>query len=239
MDETLRARLEEARVLLESGRSDLAALAVFRLAREMGVLAMRPRSLWEPVKVRCVLESLLATEDVAGDVAELGVYQGGGSFLIAETLERLQSQRTLYAVDSFQGLPEPVQEDYVPSKQAIHYVRGMFSDTTREWLDFVLEFFGLAHRVRTVAGFFEEALPRAFPQKDPFSMVIIDCDQYLGTKYCLEFFYDRIPPGGRILVDDFRGTFAAGVTAAVDEFLADKPEEMVQGGFTMWYCVKK
>ncbi|BBD09292.1 TylF/MycF/NovP-related O-methyltransferase [Desulfovibrio ferrophilus] len=152
----------------------------------------------------------------------------------------MDSSRKIFAVDSFEGLPAPRQEDSIPRMGGkTHYVEGMFKETSYAQLQYLLEIWGKNQRVRLIKGFFEDVLPPAFPASKQFSMVILDSDQYSGTKFGLEFFYDRIPEGGMIFVDDYNGTYAEGVTVAVNEFLADKPEQMAQGGKTMWYCVKQ
>jgi len=210
------------------------------LAGAMGVFDSRPQSLWEKEKRRAVLEGLWRTEGLEGDVAELGVFQGGGTFILAEVLDILQSSRRVYACDSFEGLPAPLGQDAIPRQDGrIHYVQGMFKETSYERLDFMLRTWGKSDRVRLVKGFFEDVLPKAFAPDKRFSMVILDSDQYSGTRFGFEFFYNRIPEGGMIFVDDYNGLYAEGVTVATNEFLADKPETMVQGGKTMWYCVKQ
>ena len=200
----------------------------------------RPKSLWEPAKRRAVIQGLLATEHLSGPVVEMGVFTGGGTFLLASTLYSIASNRTIIAADSFQGLPVPTDNDRVPSQNnSIHYVQGMFSETSSEMLRFMLETWGYGEQVRVIKGFFEQLLGSVDFPEGPFSMVIIDPDQYSGTKRCLEYFYPRMQPGGMIFVDDYRGVLAEGVNKAVDEFLADKPESMEQGGLTLWYMRMK
>lgn len=209
------------------------------LAKITSLLRCRPQSLWEPAKRQAVVRGLLATEHLSGPVVEMGVYTGGGTFLLATILEYIGSKRSILAVDSFEGLPAPTEHDRVPSmSNAVHYVQGMFSEASHEMLTYLLDAWGHGQRVRVFKGYFDQVLAsRVFP-KASFSMVIIDPDQYAGTKLCLEFFYSRMESGGLIFVDDYRGTLAEGVNRAVDEFLDDKPEIMEQGGLTMWFMRK-
>lgn len=210
------------------------------LCKATNLMECRPKSLWEPAKRRAVIQGLLATEHLSGPVAEMGVFTGGGTFLLASILDAIASTRTIIAADSFEGLPVPTDNDRIPSQNNnIHYVQGMFSDTSSEMLHFMLDVWGYGERVRVVKGFFDQVLDSSGFPEGPFSMVIIDPDQYSGTKLCLEYFYPRMQPDGLIFVDDYRGTLAEGVNKAVDEFLADKAESMEQGGLTMWYLRKK
>jgi hypothetical protein len=68
-----------------------------------------------------------------------------------------------------------------------------------------------------------------------FAFVHIDVDLYQPTLDSLKFFYSRMNPGGIILCDDYGFTTCPGATKAVNELLADKPENMVAlpggGGF--------
>lgn len=208
----------------------------FELTKITSLLRVRPQSLWEPAKRQAIVRGLLATEHLAGPVVEMGVYTGGGTFLLATILDSVASKRAVLAVDSFEGLPSPTEQDRVPSKNnTVHYVEGMFSEASYEMLTFLLDAWGHGQRVRVFKGFFEQVLTSPHFPTGPFSMVVIDPDQYAGTKLCLEFFYPRMEPGGLIFVDDYRGTLAEGVNKAVDEFLVDKPEVMEQGGLTMWF----
>ncbi len=68
-----------------------------------------------------------------------------------------------------------------------------------------------------------------------FSFVHMDVDLYQPTFDSIAFFYSRMNKGGIIACDDYGLTSCPGATKAIDEFLADKPEKMVQnscgGGF--------
>lgn len=211
----------------------------FELAKITSLLRCSPQSLWEPAKRQAIIRGLLETEHLSGPVVEMGVYTGGGTFLLATILESIASKRTILAVDSFEGLPTPTNQDRVPSKNnEIHYVEGMFSEASYEMLTYLLNAWGHHHRVKVYKGFFDNVLASQHFSAGPFSMVVIDPDQYTGTKLCLEFFYPRMQPGGLVFVDDYKGTLAEGVNQAVDEFLIGKPETMEQGGLTMWFLRK-
>ncbi|HEV2958153.1 MAG TPA: TylF/MycF/NovP-related O-methyltransferase, partial [Xanthobacteraceae bacterium] len=55
-------------------------------------------------------------------------------------------------------------------------------------------------------------------------LVHFDCDLYRPTKTALAALWDRVPRGGVVIFDEYAIPAWAGETAAVDEFLADKPE---------------
>ncbi|KAJ8134476.1 hypothetical protein OY671_012311, partial [Metschnikowia pulcherrima] len=68
-----------------------------------------------------------------------------------------------------------------------------------------------------------------------FAFVHIDVDSYQPTSDSMNFFYQRMNPGGIIVCDDYGFTTCPGATRAVNETLRDKPEKMIAspdgGGF--------
>ena len=57
--------------------------------------------------VRYVIEN-----NIAGDFVECGVWKGGSSMVIAETLSLLnEKERRLYLYDTFEGMSEPSEND--------------------------------------------------------------------------------------------------------------------------------
>ena len=199
----------------------------------------RPVTLWEPNKVRTVHTLVLGTEGIPGDIVELGVFCGGGTLLIAEMLRSLSSPRKIIGIDSFQGLPPESPQDAKDNGE-VYYVEGKFKEESNyARASFIMKFFGVKEYVKLIKGFFDDVLPDFVQPEDRYSLVIIDPDQYKGTMDALTAFYDHVSPGGVILIDDYYSKAAVGVAKAVDEFLADKPETIAQGGVTMAYFQKK
>lgn len=236
-------------VILNKGDERLAWLDLLRLRKALGLMdsaeekALQPSSAWQPEKKDMVLQCVDRTERIHGDIVELGVWRGGGTFLIADRLRQHRSKRRIWAIDSFEGLPQPTEADRMKNGH-IHYVAGKFGNTSVNYLKKLLKLAGLSAWTVVWKGFFEDIVPQVFEQKRKFSLVIIDCDQYSGAKFCAEFFYDRISTGGILLVDDyglpqdFGNSTAPGVKRALDEFLVDKREDLKHGAHSMWYLVK-
>ncbi|MGD9886062.1 MAG: TylF/MycF/NovP-related O-methyltransferase [Reyranella sp.] len=57
-----------------------------------------------------------------------------------------------------------------------------------------------------------------------FSLIHLDCDLYRPTRAVLEALWDRVARGGLVIFDEYAIADWPGETAAVDEFLAGKPE---------------
>jgi O-methyltransferase len=168
-------------------------------------LVGRPRCLWlwRLVKFAARRE---------GDVAEVGVYKGG----TARILARSCPQKSVHLFDTFSGMPEVKPE--IDSVQ-----QGDFSDTS---LESVKDFLKDCPNVRFHPGLFPGTVSGL--EKNRFCFVNIDVDIYTSTKDCLEFFYPRMVPGGVMAFDDYKWKHCAGVKKAIDEFLAGKPEKIIE-----------
>ena len=153
-------------------------------------------------------------EKTYGDVAELGVYKGNTAFMLAGLAR--QTGATAYLLDTFEGFSE---ED----------LSGVDNNKSMEFADTSLEqvraLVGEAN-VRFVKGFFPDTADQ-IPDDARFSLVHIDCDLYAPFRAALHFFYERLVPGGFLVMHDYSSLHWDGAERAVDEFFADKPESVV------------
>ena len=151
------------------------------------------------------------TKKIEGVIAEVGVYKGGSAKVICEA----KGNRVLYLFDTFAGMPEVSEKD-----------KGVF----RTGQDFALmncatEYLKDYKNVHFFKGIFPDT---AEPIKDKkFSFVHLDVDIYESVRDCLEFFYPRMSKGGIIITHDYIQT-VFGVREAVNTFLKDKPEPIIE-----------
>lgn len=149
---------------------------------------------------------------IPGDIAEVGVYRGGSARIICEA----KGDKPLHLFDTFSGLPAP--DDSVDV-----LAEGEMKDTS---LEQVMSSLASYPNVFFYKGLFPQT---AGPVRDhTFSFVHLDTDLYKSTKDCLEFFYDKMNPGGIILTHDYNSIDTPGVRKAFDEFFVDKPETIVE-----------
>ena len=148
---------------------------------------------------------------IPGAFAELGVWRGNS----AKAIHRLAPERDLYLLDTFEGFDAADTEADQAAGVAHH-----FRDVT---VAQVRAFVGASPRVHFVVGRFPDTVG-AIPDAARFAFVHIDCDLYLPALAALAFFYPRMSSKGLILVHDYASGRWPGLTQAVDEFLADKPE---------------
>ncbi len=156
--------------------------------------------------------ALLADEieenDVPGDVAELGVYQGKFASIIHQTFP----ERTLHLFDTFEGF---AAADISPEEISDVGARaGQFCETSVET---VIKKMNGNGKIELHKGYF----PSTIPDKEiVYSFVSIDCDLYAPAKAGLEYFYPRLSQGGYIMLHDYNGFFGNGISKAVRDYEA-------------------
>src|SRR5690606_10553053 len=133
---------------------------------------------------------------------ECGVWRGGMSAALASILG---PERTYHLFDSFEGLPAPKELD---GEKAKSWSEGKesdsFYDNCRAEMDTAAEAMRLAGapNVHLVKGWFDQTLPN-FQPKEPIAILRLDGDWYESTMCCLTNLFDKVAPGGVIMIDDY------------------------------------
>lgn len=164
-----------------------------------------------------------------GDIVECGV--GKGRTLLFWTLLCYDEgrQRHIWGFDSFEGFPEPTEEDASPRNAQ----KGEWDVTSIQKIHELLVSAGLSYHwicstITLIQGFFEESLAKYAGER--IALLHIDADLYQSYKTVLETLYDKVEKGGIIALDEYMGTFDhynfPGAKKAVDEFLAERGLEV-------------
>jgi O-methyltransferase len=157
----------------------------------------------EVLRDECLLvNKMVESGDLEGDIAEVGVFEGGSAWIIREAIPGPK----MHLYDTFTGLPDRMVEGVDPS----HYYVGHMSMNKDAILAVGKIPFSVIHQ-----GIFPETA-----EEGRFCFVHIDVDIYQSTKDALEFFYPRTNIGGSIIVHDYPAH--PGVLKAVDEFMEGK-----------------
>jgi hypothetical protein len=189
-----------------------------RLERKRVTTQVRPYTLVSVERIHNLyaLAQRIESESIPGDAIECGVCNGGTAALIARTATRSKFDRTLWLLDSFQGMPEVTNEDADGpggDLASAHVGKEVGKEASvREALRRVG---AKMERVRIIPGWFQDTFPLVTAEK--IALLNIDADWYESVKLCLDTFYDRVVPGGFISIDDY-GHWP-GCKRAVDEFL--------------------
>jgi hypothetical protein len=162
-------------------------------------------------------------EGIPGDFIECGVAQGGCSALMAMVAKTDPRGRRMWLFDSFQGLPNPTAEDFDEGEELTGehirpLVRGSCLGTKSRVESVLFSRFGLSRdSVFLIEGWFQDTLPIYRDRVDQIALLRIDSDWYESTLCCLHNLYDRVSPGGSVIIDDYGVCF--GCKKAVHEFL--------------------
>jgi O-methyltransferase len=199
---------------------DAAARATMQAVRER-TMTSRWRVFALIVAVRYVVDNGLP-----GACVECGVWRGGSMQAVARTLlERGATDRELHLFDTFEGMPPPTPEDRrLKGPPASELLAGR-PRSDNVWaiadLDDVrrgMEETGYpTERIHYHPGLVQDTLPAQAP--DRIALLRLDTDWYASTKHELTQLYDRVTPGGVLIVDDY--DYWEGSRQAVDEFIAE------------------
>ena len=144
---------------------------------------------------------IIRLENVPGDWIETGVWRGGAVVLMQGYSTIYSMGRTIWAADSFEGLPKPSRpqdEGYDFSAEKVP-VLSISEEEVRN----LFQKYNLfdPDKVRFLKGWFKDTLQNS--PIDKLSLLRLDGDLYESTWDALSALYDRVVPGGFIIVDDY------------------------------------
>lgn len=167
-----------------------------------------------PIEAYQIYSIVKSQKNLNGDIAEVGVFQGGSAKLICEA----KGNKELHLFDTFEGLPKVSKND---THFGIEYWKtGEFSNTS---LEKVKTYLSKYQNVKFYKGNFPDSSSPVENKK--FAFVHLDVDLYESTINCLQFFYPRMINGGIILTHDFH---TEGVKKAFSEFFIDKKVNFIE-----------
>lgn len=139
---------------------------------------------------------------------EFGSYKCGAGELISKACPN----RSIFLIDSFQGLPETN-----PDKGDFHF-QGEMADV--DFIGTAGYFKILYQNVRLLKGF-SPAVFDFFDENTKFTFLHIDCDLFQSGQDAIDFFWPRLLPGGYMLWDDYGFSSCKGIKILLDEFTKD------------------
>jgi len=149
----------------------------------------------------CLEDVLL--RNVPGDIMETGVWRGGGSIFMRGLLKEYGvANRKVYVCDSFEGLPRPNAQAYPVDKVDLSYTLTDLAVSLEKVKDNFARYDLLDDQVVFVKGFFSDTMP-TLGHVDKLAVLRLDGDMYESTWVVLQHMYDKVSPGGYIIVDDF------------------------------------
>ena len=169
------------------------------------------------------LELYRMAEGTPGDIAEFGVYKGASlsRWAIFRSMFSNEFAKKIFGFDVFGAFPHTNYEDDV-KRRAEFVDAGGENSISKSDFEYLLKERNLDHNVELIEGNILETLPD-FLANNPhtrFSLINLDTDVYEPAKCILEHCWDRLTPGGVLILDDY-ATFA-GETVAVEEFIVER-----------------
>ena len=159
----------------------------------------------------------LKANNVPGDIAEFGIFEGWWIRFLDETTESIGFPKRVYGFDSFEGLSDPH-----PTFDTANWEKGQYSCSYEQ----VAKNIGLIGRprVKLVKGFFEKSLHGADARLvNKFCYVRIDCDIYQPALDCLQYLGPRLADGAILVFDDWPHVRGFGEQLAFEEWLPTVP----------------
>jgi O-methyltransferase len=195
---------------------------------------VKPRTMTSNEKLYGLVQATryVVQHAIPGDIVECGVWRGGSMQAVALTLLELgATDRHLHLFDTFEGMPPPTEKDRrFDGRSAEELLATQERDSTMwgiagvdEVRQAMTEVDYPAELVHFHEGLVENTIPSQAPEQ--ISILRLDTDWYESTRHELEHLYDRLSPGGVLIVDDY-GHWA-GARLATDDFLEKTGEALL------------
>jgi O-methyltransferase len=231
-----RAAAESARLRREERTARGGPLANYDEDLRTTVERVQPRTMTGPAKLAALVEATrhVVHRQVPGAVVECGVWRGGSMQAVALTLLALgETERELHLFDTFEGMPPPTENDSRTTQTGTVYAEELLSTSGKDskmWAVAGLDDVQTAmaetrypsEKVHFHRGLVEDTTPGEAPET--IALLRLDTDWYASTKHELEHLYDRLSPGGVLILDDY-GDWD-GARKATDEWLAKTGEPL-------------
>ncbi len=165
-------------------------------AEEKLLETVRPYTMSSRLKLKNLkrLAALVNENNVPGDFVECGTFKGGSAAIIST---ELIPERRLWLFDSFEGLPDVKEIDGPDSKEWVGKCKG----TEEDVLEALTSVGAPPGQYLLRKGWFQNSFLEELPEK--VALLHCDADWYDSVLLVLETFYERIPTGGIVVLDDF------------------------------------
>lgn len=163
---------------------------------------------------------------IPGVFVECGVAGGAQIGMMSRALSDLGASREFHLFDSFEGIPMAGPRDHdqpgigamphdTSAPIADRLVSSGISAASVEKVQENLKKWECSQAYNFHRGWFQQTLPHLvdFPE---IALLRIDVDLYESMETCLRYLYNKVAPGGIVVVDDFG---LRGCRAAIDDFL--------------------
>lgn len=165
-------------------------------------------------ELRVVLRELQRVLDmnVAGDVVELGCYEGTTALFLQRVLVADTPRRSLVLFDSFEGLPAKTRQD--ASSAGDQFKAGELRASKSRLINHFKHAGLPMPRIRK--AWFSDLTPADMPEAIAFAF--LDGDFYESITDSLRVVWPRLSRQATVVIDDYQTEALPGVRRAVDEW---------------------
>jgi hypothetical protein len=183
--------------------------------------------------VRGCIDRILK-ENIPGDFIETGVWRGGTCIFMRAMLAAYDVRdRRIWVADSFEGLPPPTPERFPADARSWLHKVPVLAVPLEEVKGNFARYDLLDEQVVFLKGWFKDTLPSAAIKR--LALLRLDGDMYESTMDTLKALYDKVSPGGFIVIDDYN---LAPCRQAVTDFRArryiSEPLEEIDLNAAFW-----
>lgn len=147
------------------------------------------------------IEDVLA-KNVPGHLVEAEVWRGGASIFMRSVLKACEiTDRLVWVVDSFSGLPPPNLEKYPMDAGDKTHTFAHLSVSLEQVKSNFSRYGLMDDQVRFLKGWFRDTLPTLSDQR--WAIIRLDGDMYESTMDSLTHLYANLSSGGYIIIDDY------------------------------------
>jgi O-methyltransferase len=160
----------------------------------------------------------LHARHLPGNFAEFGVYRGGCSRMVLATAG-LDPARRLYLFDTYAGIPS----DRLTATEREEGLAGKLADTSA---DYVAHLLSRWEPIPVIcAGDVFETIPST--DTGELAFIHLDLNAAAPTRHVLEHVFDRVVPGGMVVLDDYGWSEYRDQRREIEDFLRGRPDTLV------------
>jgi O-methyltransferase len=167
----------------------------------------------------------IVANEISGAVVECGVWRGGSVMaMLLKLIDLGDARRDVFLFDTFEGMTAPTAVDVTADGQAAPPVfkAKRRAEGTTDWnrasLDDVQSGIFSTEYPHHLLHFIKGDVAQTIPETpiNQIAILRLDTDWYESTKLELDHYFEVIPAGGILIIDDY-GHWA-GTRKAVDEY---------------------
>tara|TARA_R110000868_G_scaffold39435_2_gene137386 strand:- start:1126 stop:1845 length:720 start_codon:yes stop_codon:yes gene_type:complete len=177
------------------------------------------------------------SKNVAGHIAEVGVYKGAGTLLFAKLVQIFESEALtqVHGFDWFKGTGKTGENDTALAPEGGYQsdYNHLMQLISRQKLDHIVRIHNL-DLTKEIETFFDKY------KHLQYKLIFLDAGIYDVMQACIPIFWERLTPGGIMVFDQYSHELGPGETISVRELL---PNEKVKTLPNSWmpnaYIIKE